>query len=38
MSWAPQAWLGSIASQRLLTLRDPLALSDESRALPCNVR
>ena len=37
-SFWSQAWLASIASQRLLTLRDPLALSDESRSRPCNVR
>ena len=34
---AAEAWLGSVATQRLLTLRDPRALSDERRARPCNV-
>lgn len=34
---AALAWLGSVASQRLLTLRDPRAIDDERRARPCNV-
>ena len=29
--------MASLASRRLLTLRDPLAVSDERRARPCRV-
>ena len=34
---AAEAWLSMMSDGRLLTLRDPLALRDESRARPCTV-